>query len=105
VRGGDRRRIEQAESHASGRGGVMPRRPGKDETPTSSAVECRVDGGYARTGGERRRVDRSWADGGIRIQPAAALRGEFPYTGDIARVVDTRQHVVWRGGERDFRAR
>ena len=104
VRGGNGDRIEQAESHASGRGGVMPRRPGQDETRASSAVECRVDGGYARAGGERGDVDRSWADGGIGVQPAAALRGELPYAGDIARIVDARQHLVGRGGERDFGA-
>jgi hypothetical protein len=104
VRGGDCRRIEQTETHAPGRGGVVPRGPGKDETPPRAAVECRVDGGYACPGGERGDVDRSWTNGSIRVQPAAALSGEFPYARDIARVVHTRQDIVWRGGERDFGA-
>jgi hypothetical protein len=57
---------------------VVPRGSGKDETPPSAAIECRVDGGYSCPGGEGGDVDRSWTDGGIGIQPATALGGEFP---------------------------
>ena len=104
VRGGDRHRIEQAESHAPGRGGMVPRGSGEDETTLRPAVERRVDGGDACPGGERGDVDRAWTDGGIGVQPAAALGGKFPYARDIARIVDARQDVVGRGGERDIGA-
>ena len=46
----------------------------------------------------------SCTDGGIGVQPAAALGGKLPYARDIARVVDARQDVVGRGGERDLGA-
>ena len=58
VRGGNGHRIEQTESHAPGRGGMVPRRPGQDETTPCAAVECRLDGGDACPGGERGDVDR-----------------------------------------------
>ena len=81
---------------------MVSRRSGKDETTRRSAVEGRLDGGYACPGGERRNLDRSWADGGIGIQPAAALRRKFPYARDIARVVDARQDIVGCGLEWDL---
>jgi hypothetical protein len=104
VRSGDRHRIEQAESHASGRGGMVPRGPSEDKTTPRAAVECRIDGDDACPCSKRGDVDRSWTDDGIGVQPTAALSREFPYARDIARIVDACQHVVWRGGERDFGA-
>jgi hypothetical protein len=83
---------------------MVPRGPSKDETTLRASVERRIDGGDACPRSERGDVDRSWTDGGIGVQPAAALGGEFPYARDIARIVDARQHVVGRGGERDIGA-
>ena len=80
----------------------MPRGPGKDKTPPSTAVECRVDGGNACSGGKRGDLDRACADRSIGIQPAAALRRELPNARDIARVVDARQDVVGCGVERNL---
>jgi hypothetical protein len=63
------------------------------------AVENRVNGGHACSGGERCDLDRACADRGIGIQPAAALRRKLPYARDIARVVDACQDVVGCGVE------
>jgi hypothetical protein len=77
-------------------------RSGQDEPTLGPAVESRVDGGDACSRGERSDVDRAWADTGIGVEPAAALRRKLAYARDIARVVDARQDVVGCGVERDF---
>ena len=83
---------------------MVSRGSGEDETTLSPTVEGRVYGGYACAGGKCGDIDRARTDGGVRVQPAAALSGKLPYARDIARIVDTRQGVVGRGGERNIGA-
>jgi hypothetical protein len=81
---------------------MVPGGSGQDESMPGPAVDGRVDGGYARSGGERSDLDRACADRGIGVQPAAALCRKLPYARDIARIVDARQDVVGCGVERDL---
>jgi hypothetical protein len=78
---------------------MVSRRSGQDETTLCPAVEGRLDGGHACSGGERRNLGGVGADWGVGIQPTAALRRKLAYSRDIARIVDPRQKIVGCGVE------